>query len=129
MMRFLPHIVLAVLLAFPAALSADDLSTMHPGLNDFRPGIGNEFGPYGDRYDAPYGSAADSGVPYSGIFPERSGFGDRDPALDPQGACHSVMTDAPDATGRMAHWRTTQCFDANGRSYVLPGSQINLGYY
>lgn len=125
MMRFLPHIALALLLVVPAPLRANDFDTMHPGLNDFRPGIGNEFG---SRWD-PLGTPQDRVVPYSRIFPERSGFGERDLARDPQGACNSIMTNAPDATGRMAHWRATQCFDADGKSYILPGSQFNLGYY
>ena len=41
MIRLMPHMALAALLLATPAL-ADEIDGMHPGLNGFRPGIGNE---------------------------------------------------------------------------------------
>jgi hypothetical protein len=131
--------VLALLLALgPAgAALANEAAPFHEGLNDgaraglpgtnLQPPLPFESGQtYYDRFERTPGDP----VPYSRIFPERNNLnGNRDLSRDPQGGCRSVMMNAPDAIGRMAHWRATECLDAQGRPYVLPGSQMNLGYY
>jgi len=100
-----PAIALMAVLVFgPGGALADPATQLHYGLdNSMRPDI---YGAPGfqtqtpNEWGRPGGGPSDA-VPYSRIFPERSGFGSsRDPARD-----------------------------AQGQSYILPGSQTNLGYY
>ena len=98
---------------------------MHPGSRGFGPTFTPD-----PEWREPYQPFTGSDSSYQRIFPERSGLSsNRDPSKDPAGGCRSRMSNAPDATGRMAHWRYTECLDANGNTYVLPGSQQNLGFY
>lgn len=120
---YLAVLLLAAGTGFPVA--ANEVQEMHPGSK----GIGPMLTPTPD-YSEPYEPRPGGDTTYQRIFPERSGLSsDRDPSKDPQGGCRSRMSNAPDATGRMAHWRYTECVDANGNTYVLPGSQHNLGFY
>lgn len=115
--------LIAAAAVLPAA--ASDFQAMHPGSQGFGPMFSPD--PEWRAPNEPH-TGGDSG--YQRIFPERSGLSQgRDPSKDPQGGCRSRMTNAPDATGRMAHWRYTECLDASGNTYVLPGSQQNLGFY
>lgn len=115
--------LIAAAASFPAA--ASDFQDMHPGSRGFGP----TFSPDPD-WREPYQPFSGGDSSYQRIFPERSGLSQgRDPSKDPSGGCRSRMTNAPDATGRMAHWRYTECLDASGNAYVLPGSQQNLGFY
>lgn len=125
--------LMAMFLAGPGSALAEPAAQFHYGLGDsMRP---DAYGAPGFQTQTPNewgrpGGAPSDAVPYSRVFPERSGFGSsRDPARDPQGACRTVMMNAPDAVGRMANWHAVECRDAQGQSYILPGSQTNLGYY
>lgn len=57
-----------------------------------------------------------------------SGPFDGDPP-PPGYECHKVVRDGPTASGRMAHWSATQCYDAARRPYIVGGSERIEGYY
>ena len=120
---FLAVLLIAAGAGFSAA--ANEVQEMHPGSRGFGPTFTPD-----PEWREPYQPFTGSDSSYQRIFPERSGLSqDRDPSKDPAGGCRSRMTNAPDATGRLAHWRYTECLDAAGNTYVLPGSQRNLGFY
>ena len=119
---FLAVLLIAAGAGFSAA--ASEVQEMHPGSRGMGPILTPD-----PEWREPYQPYTGSDATYQRIFPERSGLSsNRDPSKDPAGGCRSRMANGPDAMGRIAHWRYTECLDANGNAYVLPGSQHNLGY-
>ena len=114
MMRILAHTLIAGFLALSAsAVAADEADAMHPGLNGFRPGVGNEL----DSRWEPYVQLRNQDAYYNRLFPEWGHYDERDPGLDPA-ECRSKLTGDPDSEVRFAY---AECYDDEGESYIVPG--------
>ena len=114
MMRILAHTLVAGFLALSAsAVAADEVDAMLPGLNGFRPGVGNEL----DSRWEPYVQQRNQEAYYNRLSPEWGRYSQRDPGLDPA-ECRSRLTGDPDSEIRFGY---AECFDREGKTYILPG--------
>lgn len=105
--------VLALGLLSASLAAADEIDAMHPGLNGFRPGIGNEL----DSRWEPYVQQRNRDAYYNRLSPEWGYYDQRDPGLDPA-ECRQKLTGDSDSAVRFGY---AECYDGDGKTYVVPG--------
>lgn len=122
MTRILAHTLLAGFLALSASFAtADEIDAMHPGLDGFRPGAGNEL----DSRWEPFVQLRNREASYNRLSPEWGNYTVRDPGLDPAD-CRNKLTGDPDSEVRFGY---AECYDGEGKSYLIPGGTGSFGAY
>lgn len=114
MMRTLLHTaVLGLGLLSASVAAADEVDAMHPGLDGFRPGVGNEL----DSRWEPYVQQRNQNAHYNRLSPEWGHYDQRDPGLDPV-ECREKLTGDSDSAVRFGY---AECYDDEGKTYIVPG--------
>lgn len=118
MMRTLLHTAVLGLGLLSASLAAaDEVDAMHPGLNGFRPGVGNEL----DSRWEPYVQQRNQSAYYNRLSPEWGYYEQRDPGLAPT-ECREKMTGDENSSVRFGY---AECYDDEGKTYVVPGGSTS----
>lgn len=112
-MRTLLHTaVLAFGLLFASVAAADSVDSMHPGLNGFRPGVGNEL----DSRWEPLVRQRNENAYYNGLSPQWGYYDERGPGFDRSECRESFMGDS-DSPVRFGY---TECGDGRNDDRFAP---------